>query len=131
MAEVSLDKEQGLIVHRVICAVDCGRVVNPDGATAQMEGAVTFGLSAALFGEIRFQGGATVEATFEDEPVLTFPDMPEVEVHLVPAGGDLGGIGEPGVPPVAPAVANAVAAATGRRIRRLPLLDDEGRLREP
>ncbi|MFB6259995.1 MAG: xanthine dehydrogenase family protein molybdopterin-binding subunit, partial [Thiohalorhabdaceae bacterium] len=86
-------------------------------------------LSATLYGAITFAGGATVEATFADEPIVTYPEMPVVETTIVESGAELGGVGEPGVPPLAPAVANAVAAATGRRPRSLPLLEGEGRLR--
>jgi len=130
VAEVRLTADGGLAVPRVTCATDCGRALNPDGVRAQVEGAVAWGLSAALRGDITIDNGATVEATFADEPIVTFSEMPAVEVAILESGGDeLGGVGEPGVPPLAPAVANAVAAATGRRFRSLPLLDDEGRLR--
>lgn len=129
VAEVRLDADGGLEVPRVFSAIDCGRAVNPDGIRAQMEGAVAWALSAVLYGDITIEGGATAEATFADEPIVTFPEMPEVEVAILEGGGKLGGVGEPGVPPLAPAVANAVAAATGRRFRDLPLLDGEGRLR--
>jgi isoquinoline 1-oxidoreductase beta subunit len=108
-------------VHRVVCAIDCGIAVNPDLIAAQMEGAIAFGLSAALREEITIEHGRVVQANFKDYPILTFPEMPEVEVHIVPRQDDPGGVGEPGVPPIAPAVANAIFAATGRRMRRLPL----------
>jgi len=109
-------------VARMVCAADCGRVINPDAVAAQMEGAIVFGLSAALHGEISLRGGAVQQRGFEDYPILRMRDTPEIEVHLVPSGRRPGGVGEPGVPPVAPAVANALFAATGRRIRRLPLM---------
>jgi isoquinoline 1-oxidoreductase beta subunit len=128
VAEVQLDGEDGLTVPRVVCAIDCGRAVNPDGIRSQMEGAVAWALSAALYGDITIDHGGTAEATFGDEPILTFPEMPRVEVAILESGGEMGGVGEPGVPPLAPAVANAVARATGRRPRSLPLLDDQQRL---
>ena len=120
-AEVSVDGDAWR-VERVVCAVDCGTVVNPDAVAAQMEGAIVFGLSAALHGEIMLRDGAVVQSSFEDYPILRMRDTPAIEVHLVPSRAGPGGVGEPGVAPVAPAVANALAAATGRRIRRLPLV---------
>jgi isoquinoline 1-oxidoreductase beta subunit len=120
VAEVSV-ADGGWRVERVACAADCGTVVNPDAVCAQMEGAVVFGLSAALHGEITLRDGAVVQSGFEDYPILRMRDTPEIEVHLVPSRAHPGGVGEPGVPPVAPAVANALFAATGRRVRRLPL----------
>jgi len=118
---VSLTGEGRPRVHRVVCAVDCGPVVNPDGVRAQMEGGVVFGLTAALFGEITFEKGRVRERNFHDYPMLRMNDMPEVEVHIVSSREKMGGVGEPGVPPVAPAVANALFALTGKRIRRLPI----------
>ena len=122
VAEVSLAKEGGLHVERVVCAADCGTLVNPDAAAAQMEGGVIFGLSAALCGAITLQNGAVAQSSFMDYPILTMRDTPHIEVHFVKSRHAPGGVGEPGVPPIAPAVANALFAATGRRIRRLPLL---------
>jgi isoquinoline 1-oxidoreductase beta subunit len=90
-----------------------------------MEGAIAFGLSAALKGEITVEGGRVVQANFKDYPILTLAEMPQVEVHIIARRDEPGGVGEPGVPPIAPAVANAVFAATGRRIRRLPLRPPE------
>ncbi|HKL77487.1 MAG TPA: molybdopterin cofactor-binding domain-containing protein, partial [Gammaproteobacteria bacterium] len=129
VAEVQLTADGGLTVPRVFCAIDCGRAVNPDGIRSQLEGAVAWALSAALYGDITIENGATQEATFADEPILTLADMPVVDVAIRDGGGDMGGVGEPGVPPLAPAVANAVAVATGHRLRHLPLLDASGRLR--
>ncbi|MEF8794101.1 molybdopterin cofactor-binding domain-containing protein [Thiohalorhabdus sp.] len=129
VAEVRLAEDGSLEVPRVSAAIDCGRAINPEGIRAQIEGAVAWALSATLHGAITFAGGATVEATFADEPIVAYPDMPVVEVAIVESDAELGGVGEPGVPPLAPALANAVAAATGRRLRSLPLLDGEGRLR--
>jgi isoquinoline 1-oxidoreductase beta subunit len=121
VAEVSLEGDAWR-VERVVCAVDCGIVVNPDAVAAQMEGAIVFGLSAALHGEITLRDGAVVQSSFEDYPILRMRDTPRIEVHLVASRARPGGVGEPGLPPVAPAVANAIAAATGRRLRRLPLI---------
>jgi len=120
VAEVSV--EGGRIrVHRVDAAVDCGFVVNPQQAVAQIQGGVVFGLSAALFHEIGVQGGAVVQRNFPDYDMVRLAIAPEVHVDFVESGGPLGGLGEPGVPPIAPAVANAVFALTGQRLRRLPL----------
>lgn len=108
-------------VHKVTCAIDCGPVVNPDTIKAQMDSAVAFGLSAALFGEITFANGRVVQGNFNDYPVVRMHQMPEVETHIVPSTESMGGVGEPGVPPVAPAVANALFALTGVRQRQLPI----------
>ena len=121
VAEVSVGDAQEIHVHRVVCAVDCGRAINPDIVTAQMESAIAFGLTAALKSEITLERGRVVQSNFHDFPLLRFNEMPEVEVHILESGAELGGIGEVGTPPVAPAVANAVYAATGKRLRKLPL----------
>ena len=106
----------------MVCAVDCGIAVNPDNVRAQMEGGIGFGLSAALYGAITLKNGAVEQSNFHDYPVLRIDEMPKVEVHIVPSTDKPTGVGEPGVPPViAPAVANALAAATGQRLRNLPL----------
>jgi isoquinoline 1-oxidoreductase beta subunit len=120
VAEVSVEK--GTIrVHRVVCAIDCGPVVNPDGVEAQMQSGIVFGLSAALHGEITFRAGKVEQGNFHDYPVLRLAEMPKVEVHIVRGMERMGGVGEPGVPPIAPAVANALFALTGKRLRQLPL----------
>ncbi len=108
-------------VERVVCAIDCGLVVNPDLVRAQIEGAVAFGLSAALYQQITFREGRPAEGNFHHYPVLRMNEMPRVEVHLVPSREPPTGVGEVGLPPVAPALANALFAATGRRLRSLPL----------
>jgi isoquinoline 1-oxidoreductase beta subunit len=120
VAEVSV--EDGKIrVHRMTCAVDCGVCVNPLGVAAQMESGVAFGLSAALHSELTMKEGRVQESNFHDYPILRIHEMPKVEVHIVASHEKSGGAGEPGTPPVAPAVANAVFALTGKRLRELPL----------
>jgi isoquinoline 1-oxidoreductase beta subunit len=120
VAEVSLRGDGRIKVERVVVAVDCGQVVNPDIVRAQMEGGVGFGLSAALHSELTLENGAVVQGNFDGFQVLRFDEMPQVEVHLVESSEPPTGAGEPGVPPIAPAVANAIAALTGVRLRRLP-----------
>jgi isoquinoline 1-oxidoreductase beta subunit len=105
----------------VVCAVDCGRIINPDTLVAQMEGAVALGLTMALKDPITIEKGRVVQSNFHDYDILRLDEMPKVEVHVVPSTEAPTGIGEPGVPPTAPAVANAVFAATGKRLRRLPI----------
>lgn len=122
VAEVSLVKGEPR-VHRAVIALDCGTVVNPDTVRAQLEGAVVFGLSAALYSRITIERGATVESNFDGHRILRLPETPVIEVHLVPSTEPPGGVGEPGVPVVAPAVANALFAATGRRWRRMPFVE--------
>jgi isoquinoline 1-oxidoreductase beta subunit len=120
VAEVSV--EQGrLRVHRVVAAVDLGVALNPDSVEHQVEGAIAYGLSAVLRGEITLARGAVVQGNFDDQEPLRIHEMPAVEVHLVPSREPPGGIGEPGLPPLAPAVANALFAATGKRLRTLPI----------
>jgi isoquinoline 1-oxidoreductase beta subunit len=120
VAEVSVDPKGKVRVHRVVCAVDCGRYVNPDTIVAQMESGIIFGLSATLYGEITLKNGRVMQGNFDDYPILRIDETPQMEVHIVSSGEKPGGIGEPGVPTVAPAVANAVFAATGTRVRTLP-----------
>jgi isoquinoline 1-oxidoreductase beta subunit len=108
-------------VTRVWAAVDCGRVINPDTVTAQIEGGIIFGLSAALFGRISFANGAVEQDNFHAYRLITMADCPEIETRIIASDADPGGIGEPGTPPIAPAVANALAAATGKRWQTLPL----------
>ena len=120
VAEVSV--EDGRIrVHRVVCAIDCGIAVNPETIAAQMESGIAFGLGAALHSALHFKDGRVQESNYHDYTVLRMNEMPLVEVHIVPSTEKPGGIGEVGVPPIAPAVANAVAALTGQRLRELPL----------
>jgi isoquinoline 1-oxidoreductase subunit beta len=126
VAEVSVE-DRRIRVHRVVCAIDCGTAVNPAGVEAQLESGVVYGLSAALYGEITLREGRVQQSNFHDYRPLRLNEMPAVEVHIVPSRERPSGVGEPGVPPVAPAVANAVFAATGQRLRRLPLRLPEGR----
>ena len=119
VAEVSVDNGK-IRVHRVVAAVDCGMVVNPDGIHQQIEGAVVYGLSAALHGAITLQDGRVMQSNFNDYPPLRYSEMPQIEVHIVASGEPPTGIGEPGTPPIAPAVANAVFKLTGKRLRRMP-----------
>ena len=121
VAEVSLGGDGVVRVHRVVCAVDCGVAVNPDVVRAQMEGGIAFGLSAALYGEVTLDTGAVQQTNFHQYRQLRLPEMPEVDVHIVPSAEPPTGVGEPGVPPIAPAVANAVFALTGRPVRKLPI----------
>ncbi|WP_223520852.1 xanthine dehydrogenase family protein molybdopterin-binding subunit [Pseudomonas sp. GL-B-19] len=120
VAEVSQDNLK-IRVHRVVCAVDCGIAVNPQSIAAQMESCITFGLSFALHSKLTLRGGQVVQSNFHDYKVLRLNEMPVVEVHILPSSDKPGGIGETGVPPTAPAVANAVFALTGQRLRELPL----------
>lgn len=119
VVEVSIDNGR-VRVHRVVCAVDCGFVVNPDGVRQQLESAVVYGLSAALHGAITLENGRVQQSNFHDYPPLRLSEMPVIEVHMVASKAAPTGIGEPGTPPVAPAVANAVFALTGKRLRRMP-----------
>ena len=121
VVELHLADDGAVTVDRVVIAVDCGRVVNPDIVRTQMEGAMGFGLSAALYSELTLEKGAVTQGNFDDFEVLRFPAMPKVEVHIVDSAAKPTGVGEPAGPPTGPAVANAVAALTGKRIRRLPM----------
>jgi isoquinoline 1-oxidoreductase beta subunit len=120
VAEVSLEQGEPR-VHRVVCALDCGIVVNPDTVAAQLESAIVYGLSAALYGEITIKGGRVEQGNFPSQEVVRMAQMPKIEVHIVPSSAPPGGVGEPGTPPIAPAVANALFVLTGKRLRRLPL----------
>jgi isoquinoline 1-oxidoreductase beta subunit len=121
VAEVSVEPDGRVRVHRVVCAVDCGPAVNLGQIEAQMEGGVAYGLTAALYGEITIERGRVAQSNFHDYPLLRINDMPVVEAYVVPSTDRQGGIGEPSVPPTAPAVCNAIFAATGKRVRKLPI----------
>jgi isoquinoline 1-oxidoreductase beta subunit len=121
VAEVSVGQDGTPRVHRVVAAVDCGLTVNPMTITRQVESAIVYGLSAALYGRISYQDGQVEQGNFHDYPVLRMDAMPRVEVHILPSNEAPGGMGEPGTPPIAPAVCNAIYAATGVRVRELPI----------
>jgi isoquinoline 1-oxidoreductase beta subunit len=125
VAEVSVSAEGTVRVERVVCALDCGLVVNPGIVEAQVEGAIAFGLTAALKGEISVANGQVEQRNFDSYPLLRIDEMPAVEVYLVPSDRPPSGVGEQGVPPIGPAVANAVFAATGKRVRRLPIRPED------
>ena len=120
VAEVSIDKG-AVRVHRMTCAVDCGMRVNPNSIRAQMEGAIVYGLTATLKGKISIAGGQVQQRNFDDYPLLRLEECPDIDVHIVDSEQAPGGVGEPGVPPTAPAVANAVFALTGKPVRSLPI----------
>lgn len=121
VAEVSL--EGGRVrVHRIVCAIDCGGVIHPDTVVAQMEGSIVYALSAALYGNITIENGRTVQSNYDDYKILRLPETPIIETHIIAAGDPLGGIGEPGLPPTAPAVCNALRRLTGKPVRKLPLI---------
>jgi len=121
VVELSVDSGGEVKVHKVYCAIDCGDVVNPDIVKAQMEGCIIFGLTAALYGEITIENGCAKQSNFHDYPILTMKDSPPVETEIIISGKRRTGVGESGVPPIAPAVTNAIYAATGHRIRTLPV----------
>ena len=123
VAEVSADNNGKPRVQHVTSAVDCGFAVNPDSVRAQIEGAINFALTPVLSGEITVKAGAIEQSNFDAYRVLRMKDAPDIDVHLVPGYGEpRGGVGESGVPPLAPAVANAIFAATGKRVRLLPIV---------
>ncbi len=121
VAHVAVSPEGELRVVAFHSAVDCGDVINPDAATAQIEGGIVFGMSAALLGEITVAGGRVVQRNFNDHRMIHIADAPRVTVEFIHSDAHIGGLGEPGVPPVAPAIANAIFAATGVRVRDLPI----------
>ncbi|MGJ9416997.1 molybdopterin cofactor-binding domain-containing protein [Massilia sp. CMS3.1] len=121
IAEVSVGPDGDVRVHRVVCAVDCGQAINPDTIVAQMEGGIVFGATAALWNEITIDGGRVQQTNFGDYRMMRINEAPQVEVHIVTSRDEPGGIGEPGTSGIAPALTNAVFAATGKRIRKLPI----------
>ncbi len=121
VAEVSINPDGTPRVHRVVAAVDCGQIVNPEIIRRQIEGSIVYGLSAALYGKVSYKDGRVEQGNFDSYPVLRLNEMPRVEVYILPSTDKPGGIGEPGTPPVAPAVVNAIFAATGKRLRSLPI----------
>jgi len=123
--DVEVDSTGNVRVHRVVVAVDCGQVINPNNVAAQMEGGIAFGLTAALKAEITLEKGSVQQNNFNDCPILRIDEMPIVDVHIIESDRAPTGIGEMGVPPVAPAVANAIFAATGKRVRHIPIRADD------
>lgn len=121
IAEVSLEGGRPRI-HKIVCAIDCGGVINPNTVVAQMESCIIFALSATLYGKIDIEDGRAVQSNYSDYKILRLPEVPVIETHIIAAGDPLGGIGEPGFPPTAPAVCNALRALTGEPVRRLPLI---------
>jgi isoquinoline 1-oxidoreductase subunit beta len=121
IADVAVSDEGDVRVTRVVIAADCGRVVNPDTLAAQIQGGAVFGISSVLYNQITFAAGRVEQSNFNNYRVVRMDEMPAIEVHLVPSTEDAGGIGEPGTVVVQPAVANAVFAATGVRITRMPI----------
>ncbi|MCM2296035.1 xanthine dehydrogenase family protein molybdopterin-binding subunit [Rhodoferax sp.] len=121
VAEVSVDASQKIRVHKVWCVIDCGFAVNPNLIRQQLESAIVFGLSAALYGEITIKSGQVQQSNFHDYPMLRMDECPVIESHIMTSTEPPEGVGEPGTPPIAPAVANAVFALTGKRLRALPL----------
>jgi isoquinoline 1-oxidoreductase beta subunit len=125
VAEVAVNEKTGVLkVKRVVAAVDCGMAVNPNTTTAQIEGAIIMALSTVLKEEVKFAKGGVKSANFDDYGLIRMSQVPDIEVHIINSKEKLGGIGEPGVPPTAPAVTNAVFQATGARLRRIPLTPD-------
>ena len=121
IAEVSVESNHQVKVHRIVCAIDCGMVVNPDTVKAQLEGGIVFGLTAALKGKITISGGQVDQSNFHDYELLRMDEIPQIDIYIMPSTEDPGGVGEAGVPPIAAALANAVYSATGKRFRELPL----------
>jgi isoquinoline 1-oxidoreductase beta subunit len=125
VVEASVSADGTPKIHKVVAAADCGPIVNPDTIHAQLEGAAVFALTAALYGEISFADGRVKQSNFHNYPMLRMHQMPVIETYIVPSTEKMGGIGEPGVPPVAPALANALFAATGKRVRKLPIRPED------
>jgi isoquinoline 1-oxidoreductase beta subunit len=125
VAEVSITKQNKVKVHRVTCVVDCGQTVNPMTIRAQMQGAIVFGMGATLKSEITVKNGFINQSNYDDYKVPRMHEMPRIDVHIIKNMEDPGGVGEPGLPPIAPAITNAVFAATGKRIRKLPITPND------
>jgi isoquinoline 1-oxidoreductase beta subunit len=120
VATVSVSQGK-LKVEKIVCVADCGQLIEPSNVIAQLESGIVYGLTAALFSEITIEKGAVKQSNFNDYPMVTLANLPDLEIHLIPSREKSGGVGESSVPGVAPAIANAIAAATGLRIRKLPL----------
>ena len=121
VATVTVSKDGNISVDKIVASVDCGTVINPDGVKAQIEGSIVYGLTSTLKGEITIEQGAVAQSNFHEFELLQIDEMPKLEVHIVPSKQPPGGAGEPGLPPVAPAVANAIFNASGKRVRKLPI----------
>ena len=129
VAEVEVSREGAVRVRRVVCAVDCGTAVNPDTIQAQIQSAIIFGITAALHGDITLKDGRVQQANFDTYQMLRMNEAPAIEVHIVQSSEPPGGMGEPGTSTIVPAVTNAIFAATGKRLRKLPI--DTTALRQP
>jgi isoquinoline 1-oxidoreductase beta subunit len=129
VAEVEVSKDGAVRVRRVVCAVDCGRVVNPDTVRAQIQGAIIFGITAVLYGEITLKDGRVEQTNFDTYRMLRIDEAPDIEVHVVQSSEPPGGMGECGTSAIVPAVTNAIFAVTGRRLRKLPV--DTKALKQP
>ena len=129
VAEVEVAKDGAVRVRRVVCAVDCGTVINPDTVRARIQSAIMFGITAALYGEITLKDGRIEQTNFDSYPILRMNEAPEVEVHIVRSQELPGGMGEAGTSAIVPAVINAIFAATGKRLRKLPV--DPAGLQQP
>ncbi len=129
VAEVEVSKNGAVRVRRVVCAVDCGTVINPDTVQAQIQGAIIFGITAALYGQITLKDGRVEQTNFDTYRMLRMNEVPAIEVHIIPSSEPPGGMGEPGTSAIVPAVTNAIFAATGKRLRKLPV--DTMSLRQP
>jgi isoquinoline 1-oxidoreductase subunit beta len=129
IAEVEVSKNGAVGVRRVVCAVDCGIAVNPDTIRAQIQGAVNFGITAALYGEITLKDGRVEQSNFDTYQILRMNEAPTIEVYIVQSAESPGGMGEAGTSAIVPAVTNAIFAATGKRLRKLPI--DTGALKQP
>jgi isoquinoline 1-oxidoreductase beta subunit len=129
VAEVEVSKDGAVRVRRVVCAVDCGTAVNPDTVRAQIQSAIVFGITAALYGEITLKDGRVEQTNFDTYEMLRINEAPAIEVHIVQNSEPPGGMGEAGTSAIVPAVTNAVFAATGKRLRKLPI--DTATLKEP
>jgi isoquinoline 1-oxidoreductase beta subunit len=121
VAEVSVERDGTPIIHKLVTGIDAGMAVNPDQVKAQMEGGAVYALTAVHYGAITLDKGRVVQSNFHDYKMLRINEMPVVDVHILDSGEAAGGLGEPGVPSVAPAVTNAIFAVTGKRIRTLPI----------
>ena len=125
VVEISISNLNRVRVHKVTCVIDCGQTVNPMTIRAQMQSAIVFGIGATIKSQITVNNGQVNESNYDDYKVLRFDEMPKVDVHIIKNNETPGGVGEPGLPPIAPAIANAIFSATGKRIRKLPILPSD------